>query len=191
MTLTARAFGQMTLPKQVAIAIAGSALIAIAAKIQVPMFPVPMTLQVLTVLFVGLAFGARLGAATVALYLAEGLAGLPVFTTTTPPGPAAFAGPTAGFLVGFVPMAFVAGLAAGCGWLAMIAACVAATAVLYVFGMAWPLGLATVFGIQAGWAALAPAAAFGAFMVPFLIGDAVKIALAVLLAAGGRALLRR
>ncbi|WP_308916817.1 biotin transporter BioY [Jannaschia sp. LMIT008] len=189
MTLTTLALGRMTWPKQIAAAVAGSALIAVAAQISVPFFPVPMTLQTLAVLAIGLAFGPTLAAATVVLYLLEGLAGLPVFTGMR--NGVAFAGPTAGFLVGFVAMAWIAGQAAGRGLVAMIAAALLASAVLYVFGLAWPFAVAGAVGIEAGWASMDAGAMLGAFMYPFLLGDAVKAVLAALLVAGGATLLRR
>ena len=95
------------LPARIGLIIAGTAILALAAKVQVPFWPVPMTLQTLAVLIVGLTFGARMGAVTLLAYLAEGASGLPVFAGGM--NGVAFAGPTAGFLVGFVLMAWVAG----------------------------------------------------------------------------------
>ncbi len=89
--------------------VGGSLFIALAAQVQVPMIPVPMTLQTLAILIVGLSYGARMGALTVAAYLAEGAMGLPVFANGG--NGLAFAGPTAGFLLGFVGMAWAAGFA--------------------------------------------------------------------------------
>ena len=189
MTLTGLALGRMTWTKQVAAVVAGSAFIAIAAQVAVPFFPVPMTLQTLAVLAVGLAYGSRLGAMTLLAYLAEGAAGLPVFANAQ--GTAAFAGPTAGFLVGFVAMSWIAGLAAGRGVAAMLAAAVAGSAALYAFGLAWPFAVAGAFGIEAGWAGLSGDALLGAFMTPFLFGDAVKAVVAVMVVSGGVKLLRR
>src|SRR6202789_1304863 len=79
-----------------ALALGGSLLLAVSAKVQVPFFPVPLTLQTLVVLLPGAALGARLAAASVALYLIEGLAGLPVFASAVA-GPVYMAGPTGGF----------------------------------------------------------------------------------------------
>jgi biotin transport system substrate-specific component len=90
--------------------IAGSLVLALSAKAQVPFWPVPMTLQSLAIMMIGMAYGSRLAAATVLLYLAEGLAGLPVFAGAGA-GFAYMTGPTAGYLVGFV---MAAGLI---GWL--------------------------------------------------------------------------
>ena len=189
MTLTNLALGQMTVPKQIGAAIAGSALIAVAAQISVPFFPVPMTLQTLAVLMIGLAFGPTLAVATVVLYLLEGLAGLPVFTGMK--NGVAFAGPTAGFLIGFVAMAWIAGQAAGRGLTAMIGAALLASAVLYVFGLAWPFAIAGILGVEAGWASMSTDAMLRAFMYPFLLGDALKAVLAATIVAGGAMLLRR
>ena len=93
------------------LALLGSALLTISAKIEVPFYPVPMTMQTLVVLLLGMAFGARLGAATVLLYLAEGAVGLPVFAGTPERGIgiAYMLGPTGGYLVGFVLSAAITG----------------------------------------------------------------------------------
>src|SRR4051794_39821492 len=97
------------------LAIGGSLALAASAQILVPIQPVPMTLQSLVVLLIGAAYGWRLGAATVLLYLAEGLCGMPVFAGFRA-GPAVLIGPTGGFLLGFVPAAALAGWLAARGW---------------------------------------------------------------------------
>jgi len=166
----------------------GSLFIAVAAQVNVPMYPVPMTLQTLAIMLVGLTFGSRLGALTVVAYLAEGAIGLPVFANAM--NGAAFFGPTAGFLVGFVGLAWLVGFAAenglAKGVLGTAAAGIAASALLYIPGIAWPMSLANLSGIEAGWIGRE----FGAyywtyFMAPFLIGDAVKAILAALIISGG------
>ena len=81
MTLSQAAIGTGGLARKAMLVLAGSAFIAVAAQISVPMFPVPMTLQTLAILMVGFAYGSRLGAATLLAYLAEGAMGLPVFAT--------------------------------------------------------------------------------------------------------------
>lgn len=183
-TLTAALVGHETLTKKVLLVLGGSLLIALAAKISVPMVPVPMTLQTLAILVVGLSFGARLGAATLVVYLAQGAMGLPVFSPTTAPGVAAFAGPTAGFLLGFVLMAWVAGLASDRGWTTHFAgaaaAALGASALLYVPGLAWPAAALgrSVPELLSGW------------MLPFLAGDALKALLAALIVSGAWAALR-
>lgn len=176
---------------QVALVAGGSLFIALAAQISVPMIPVPMTLQTLAILLVGFAFGARLGAATLIAYLAEGAMGLPVFAQGM--NVVAFAGPTAGFLVGFVGFAWLAGLAADRGIkgpFALALVGIVASALLYLPGVAWPMGVAGLFGIDAEWVGLPADNIWAGFVAPFLIGDAVKSLLAALIVSGGWAALR-
>ena len=168
--------GANTLPRNVALALAGSIALCVSAKIQVPFYPVPMTMQTFVVLMVGMAFGWRLGAATVLLYLAQGALGLPVFAGTPEKGIglAYMAGPTGGYLLGFV---FAAALA---GWLAergfdrnvmlTAVAMLLGNAVIYIPGLLW-------LGAVVGWDK--PVLEWG--LTPFLFGDATKLALAALL----------
>lgn len=172
-----------------ALVLGGSLLIAIAAQISIPMFPVPMTLQTLAILLVGFAMGSRLGALTVAAYLAEGLVGLPVFANAM--NGAAFVGPTAGFLVGFIGLAWMAGFAAerglANGVVGTALAAVVASAALYIPGILWPMSVAGATGIEAGWIARDFESYYWAyFIAPFLIGDAVKAVIAALIVTGGR-----
>ena len=167
---------------KLALVLAGSATIAIAAQITVPMIPVPMTLQTLAVLMVGLAFGARLGAATLLAYLAEGALGLPVFANAGY-GLATLMGPTGGYLFGFVAAAYLAGALAERGWDRSIVKTALAMALgnlaIYLPGLL-QLHLVTGADLSSVWA-------WGA--APFLLGDAVKIALAALLVPGAWGLL--
>lgn len=177
-----------------AMVLGGSLFIAIAAQISVPMYPVPMTLQTLAILLVGLSFGSRLGALTVIAYLAEGAMGLPVFANAM--NGAAFFGPTAGFLVGFVGLAWVAGFAVERGLaksiLGTAIAGIVASALLYIPGIAWPMSVAQLSGIEAGWIGREFGSYYWAyFMAPFLIGDAVKALLAALIVSGGWKVLKR
>ncbi|MCV6824674.1 MULTISPECIES: biotin transporter BioY [Halocynthiibacter] len=187
MTLSKALIGSNSLVTKGMMVLTGSLFIALAAQISVPMFPVPMTLQTLAILIVGLTFGARLGAATLVAYLAEGAMGLPVFANGGL-GLATFVGPTGGFLIGFVGMAYLAGLAADRGYAkgffstALVA--VAVSALLYVPGLAWPLGVASVAGVEAGWAGLPAAKVIAGFAQPFLIGDVVKAVIAALVVSG-------
>ncbi|MFZ1813299.1 MAG: biotin transporter BioY [Rhizobiaceae bacterium] len=157
------------------LALAGSLLIMLAAKTQVPFWPVPMTLQTLAVFAIAAAYGARLGAVTLALYLIEGAAGFPVFAGTPEKGIglAYMVGPTGGYLAGFLVMAVIAGWAADRGWsrnpLKLGAAMLAGEAVMLVMGAAW---LAVLFGTE-------KAIAWG--IGPFVVGDLVKLALAACL----------
>lgn len=195
MTLLSAISGQASLLRQVLLVIGGTLFIAIAAKVSVPMLPVPMTLQTLAILLVGFAFGSRLGAVTLLAYLAQGAAGLPMFTPTTLPGIAAFAGPTAGFLVGFVAMAWAAGFAAerglakGCVSTTLVA--LALSALLYVPGIAWPLAVASGLGLEAGWIGQGVGFYWTHFMQAFVLGDAVKATLAALIVTGAWVSLQR
>ncbi|WP_370325470.1 biotin transporter BioY [Euzebya sp.] len=158
-----------SIPRQVVLAVAGSAALAVSAHIAVPMWPVPITAQTLVVLALGFAFGPTLAASTVVLYLIEGVAGLPVFTV--PPGPGALAGPTAGYLFGFVAAAALTGVLAQRGWqrnpATVAAGMVLGNLTIYLGGVGY---LTTLIGFDA---------ALSGGLYPFLIGDAVKIALAV------------
>ena len=162
-----------------ALAIGGALALAISAKVQVPFYPVPMTLQTLVVLAIGAAFGARLAAATVLLYLAEGLAGLQVFAGLGA-GPAYMMGPTGGYLVGFLFAAALVGWLAERGWDRslgwLLAAMVLGHAVIFAFGYGW---LATLIGPEKAW--------IGG-VVPFFAATLVKTLLAwALVAAAWRA----
>ncbi len=170
--------GRSKLLKNVVLALIGTALIAISARIQVPMWPVPMTMQTFAVLVIGMAYGSRLGFATVMLYLAEGAVGLPVFAGGG--GLHYFAGTTTGYLAGFAIAAFVVGYLAERGWdrdpVRTIAANALGTAVIFVLGGIWLAG----FLMVAKGMPLADGAAtsLAKGVTPFLIGAAVKIALA-------------
>lgn len=178
--------------RQVALAVAGSLLLVLAAKIKVPFWPVPMTLQTMAVLGIGAAFGARLGAATVALYIAYGLAGLPVFTNTPPvaAGPLYLVGPTGGFLLGFVAAAAIAGWAAArdASLVRLVGGLLAAEAALMLLGFGW---LALGAQMAAGTTGVGFAKAFAYGIQPFLLGDLVKLALVACLARAGWSLLQR
>ncbi|PYE85839.1 biotin transporter BioY [Pseudoroseicyclus aestuarii] len=181
-TLTAAALPR-SLPVQTLMVLGGSLAIAVAAQISVPMIPVPMTLQTLAILVVGLTYGARLGGATLLAYLAEGALGLPVFSNGGA-GLAYMAGPTGGFLLGFALMAWLAGLLAenglGRGTLRLTLAALVPAAVLYLPGIAW-LTVLTPLDLSG---------AFTAGAAPFLIGDAVKAVLAAMIVSGGWAALK-
>ena len=192
MTLTHALFPSMSRLTQVLLVLGGSLFIALAAQVSVPMFPVPMTLQTLAVLIVGLSFGSRLGAATLLAYLAEGAMGLPVFAKAM--NGAAFFGPTAGFLIGFVGLAWLAGYAVEKGWargfVTTSISCIVASALLYIPGVMWPMGVAGAFGLEGGWVGVGADKAWAWFMAPFLAGDAVKAVLAALIVTGGWAAIK-
>ena len=102
---------QSRLIKNLFIALVGTILLTISAKIKIPFYPVPMTMQTMIVLLIGITFGWRLGLATIALYLLEGIIGLPVFAGTPEKGIGIvyFTGPTMGYLLGFLPAVFFSG----------------------------------------------------------------------------------
>ncbi|MBN1826482.1 MAG: biotin transporter BioY [Candidatus Eisenbacteria bacterium] len=160
----------------------GTLLIALSAQIAIPFVPVPLTGQTFAVLLVAALLGGRLGAATMIAYLIEGAAGLPVFSGWSG-GAARLFGPTGGYLIAFVPAAWIVGSLCERGWdrrfptaaLAMIAG----NAVILLGGVAW-LSLFT---------GVARAAAAG--LVPFLAGDILKIVLAALALPAGWRLLGR
>ena len=102
---------QSKILKNVLLALVGTILLAISSKIKIPFYPVPMTMQTLVILFLGITFGSKLGVATVALYLFEGIIGLPVFSGTPEKGVGIvyFFGPTMGYLIGFLFTVYFAG----------------------------------------------------------------------------------
>jgi biotin transport system substrate-specific component len=165
-------------------AVLGSLILWASAKISVPFWPVPMTLQTGAVLLIGAAYGWRLGLATVVLYLAQGAAGLPVFQGT-PPGMGIpyMLGPTGGYLAGFAVAAAIVGWLAERGWdrgpVKLYAAMLIADAAIFAFGLAW---LGTVIGWDK------PVLELGFY--PFILGDLLKIALAACLVAAGAHLVR-
>ena len=178
--------------RNVALTVAGSLLLVIAAKIKVPFWPVPMTLQTLAVLGLGAAYGSRLGAATVALYIAYGLAGLPVFTNTPPlaAGPLYLVGPTGGFLVGFVAAAAIAGWAAArdASLPRLVGGLIAAEIAMLALGFGW---LALGAQMAAGTTGIGFAKAFAFGVQPFILGDLLKLALVACLARAGWSVLQR
>lgn len=160
------------LTRNILLAVGGSLALWLSAKASVPMWPVPMTMQTFVVTVIGMAFGWRLGAATVLLYLAEGAAGLPVFSGTPERGIglAYLVGPTGGYLAGFVAAAAATGWLAERGWDRSVAGTLAAmtlgTALILAMGALW---LGTVIGWDKD--------VMGLGVTPFLAGSAFKIAL--------------
>ena len=162
------------------LAVVGSLIVAAAAQINVPMLPVPMTLQSLAVLAIGAAYGARLGALTLALYALEGVVGLPVFAEFK----SGFMLASFGYVLGFILAAGLVGWLAERGWdrsgVKMFAAMLLGAAVLYGPGLAW---LAVWIG------SFAKAIEFG--LLPFIAGDVVKAAIAALAFPAAHALMGR
>jgi len=102
---------QSKLIRNVFLILMGSIILAISSKLKIPFYPVPMTMQTLVVLIIGVLFGWKLGIATISLYLFEGIIGLPVFAGTPEKGLGLvyFTGPTMGYLLGFIPAVFFSG----------------------------------------------------------------------------------
>ncbi len=173
-----------TVWRKVATIMIFAAITALTARITInlPFTPVPITLQTLAVVLSGLALGARGGAGAQLVYLALIATGLPFDARAL--GPAAFFGPTAGYLIGFVPAAFVAGWLAdrfsAQTWWGNFAAAVAGALTIYLVGASW---LATVLGSwQKAW--------LGG-VAPFIMLDLVKAAIAACVAESGKLLFRR
>lgn len=163
--------------------IGGTALIAGAAQASIPLQPVPITLQTLAVLLIGAAYGWRLGAATLATYVLAGSAGLPIFANLRG-GPAVVAGPTGGYLVGFIFAAGLVGYLAERGW----------DRTPWMTALAMLLGNIVIYAVGLPWLAVTAHLSWNATYVfglkPFLIGDAVKLAVAVVLLPAAHLVLR-
>jgi len=167
------------------LALIGSLFIAVSARLQVPFFPVPMTMQTFAITLVAAAYGGRLAAATMLLYLAEGAFGLPVFANTPERGVglAYMVGPTGGYLVGYTLAAVAIGHLVDRGWahsLWRLGAVMAVAMVpVYLLGALW---LAQFTGF---------AAAFAVGVAPFVLGDVLKVALSVACVGAGRRVVAR
>ncbi|MBK3663604.1 biotin transporter BioY [Bradyrhizobium diazoefficiens] len=160
----------------------GTALMALSAKVNLPLPYVPMTLQSLVVLMIGAAYGWRLGSATMIAYLAEGAMGLPVFAGPVG-GLAPLVGPTAGYLFGFVAAAFVTGWLAERGWDRSVGLLFVAMAVghvvIFVGGFGWlAFGLGTAKAWQVG-------------VAPFIAASLIKNALGATLMPAARRIIDR
>jgi len=162
--------------KQAALVVSGIAALAISAKIMVPMLPVPMSMGTFAVLTIGAAYGARLGLVTIIGYMLVGMLGFDVFATSSAElsGFDYMMGSTGGYLVGFVLATLALGLLAARGWdrspVKMAGAMLIGNALIYVPGILW---LGVLYGFE-GWIVEKG-------LTVFLIGDAVKLALAAIL----------
>lgn len=171
-----RTLGEILAPSSsragdVSLVLGGAGVTALAAQATIPLQPVPFTLQTLAVMLCGLALGARRGMLSQLTYVAAGTAGAPVFAGFTG-GPGHLFGPTGGYLAGFVLAAWVLGVLADRGWTRSVGLTLAAMA----------LGTAVVLGLGWAWltAYIGPAAAFSSGVAPFLLGEGLKAAFAVL-----------
>ncbi len=180
------------LARNIILVLLGTGILTLSAKISVPFWPVPMTLQTFAIMFIAAAYGSRLGVATILAYLAEGFVGLPVFAYGAAAGPSYFLGTTGGFLIGFIACAYIVGLAADRGWdrsaLRIGAAMLVGDAILFVLGFVW---LAWFAHLSSGATGIGVAAAWTNGIAHYLLGDGLKIAIAALAVPAGWALLDR
>ena len=131
---------EISLVKNLFLAVLGTIVLSISAKVKIPIYPVPMTMQTFVVLLLGVSFGWRLGLFTITLYLIEGIAGLPVFAGTPEKGIGIvyFIGPTMGYLVGFVVAVYLTGLFKfKNNFIINFIKLVFAVSMIYLFGMLW------------------------------------------------------
>jgi len=153
--------------------ILGSLALTISAKIKIPFYPVPMTMQTFVVLFLGVSLGYKIGLASVGLYLLEGIAGLPVFSNSPEKGVGLiyFTGPTMGYLIGFLTASYLASkINIQDNFLLVLTKLTIATSTIYLLGLLW-------LGTLIGWDK--PIFALGA--KPFLLAEIFKIILLALL----------
>ena len=155
--------------KAILIVFFGSIALTISAKIKIPFYPVPMTMQTFVVLFMGLSFGYKIGLATVGLYLFEGIVGMPVFSNSPEKGVGwiYFTGPTMGYLIGFLFATFLAGyLNFKTNIIFIFIKLIVAVSVIYILGILW-------LGNLIGWDK--PVIQYG--VTPFLLAELFKISL--------------
>ena len=153
--------------------ILGSIALTISAKIKIPFYPVPMTMQTFVVLFLGVSLGYKIGLASVALYLFEGIMGLPVFSNSPEKGVGLvyFTGPTMGYLIGFLAASLLASkISIKDNFLLVLIKLIIATSTIYILGLFW-------LGTLIGWDK--PIFSLGA--KPFLLAEAFKIMLLALI----------
>ena len=159
--------------KNLFIAICGTIILAVSAKIKIPFYPVPMTMQTFVVLLLGVSLGWKLGLFTVSLYLIQGIAGLPVFAGTPEKGVGIiyFTGPTMGYLIGFLVAVYLAGIFKYTNnFLKNLIKLIVSVSFIYILGMIW-------LGSLIGWDK--PILKLGA--QPFLLAELFKVALLALI----------
>jgi len=160
--------------KSLSIIFFGSLILAISAKIKIPFYPVPMTMQTFVVLFLGMTFGYKIGVATVSLYLLEGIVGLPVFSNSPERGVGLvyFTGPTMGYLIGFISACFLASfIRKSDNYFIIFLRLILSVSTIYILGILW-------LGMLIGWDK--PLIELG--LIPFLIAELFKISLLTVLA---------
>ena len=164
---------QIKLIKTVLAIILGSIALTISAKIKIPFYPVPMTMQTFVVLFLGISLGYKIGLASVGLYLFEGILGLPVFSNSPEKGIGLiyFTGPTMGYLIGFLTASFLASkINSKDSFLLVILKLIIATSTIYILGLLW---LGTIIGWDK------PIFVLGA--KPFLLAEIFKVIILALI----------
>ena len=164
---------QTKLIKSLLAIILGSIALTISAKIKIPFYPVPMTMQTFVVLFLGVSLGYKIGLASIGLYLLEGIVGLPVFSNSPEKGVGLiyFTGPTMGYLIGFLSASYLASkINNNDNFLLVLAKLTVATSTIYILGLLW-------LGTLIGWDK--PIFALGA--KPFLLAETFKIVLLALI----------
>jgi biotin transport system substrate-specific component len=164
---------QAKLFKSLVVIVLGSIALTISAKIKIPFYPVPMTMQTFVVLFLGISLGYKIALATISLYLIEGIAGLPVFSNSPEKGIGLvyFTGPTMGYLIGFLTAGYLASkIKIDDNFFIVLFKLIIATSTIYILGLIW-------LGTLIGWDK--PIFALGA--KPFLLAEIFKIMLLALL----------
>ena len=165
---------QSQIIKSLVIIFLGSVAIAISAKLKIPFYPVPMTMQTFVVLFIGISFGYKIGLATVFLYLIEGLVGLPVFSNSPEKGVGFvyFTGPTMGYLIGFLSACILASfIKINDNYFIVFLKLTLSVSTIYILGVLW-------LGVLIGWDK--PVVELG--VTPFLLAEIFKISLLTILA---------
>jgi len=164
---------QSQLVKSLLIIFIGSIILTVSAKIKIPFYPVPMTMQTFIVLFLGISFGYKIALATVSLYLLEGILGLPVFSNSPERGVglAYFTGPTMGYLIGFLSACFLASLVKNDdNYFLIFFKLIFSVSTIYIFGILW-------LGTLIGW----DKPIFTLGVMPFLVAEIFKICLLTLI----------
>ena len=160
---------QNQLVKSLVVIILGSIILTVSAKIKIPFYPVPMTMQTFVVLLLGVSFGYKIALASVSLYLLEGILGLPVFSNSPERGVGLtyFTGPTMGYLIGFLSACFLASLVKkDDNYLIIFLKLVLSVSTIYILGVLW---LGTIIGWDK------PILELG--VIPFFIAEIFKICL--------------
>jgi len=164
---------QTKLIKSILVVVLGSIILTISAKVKIPFYPVPMTMQTFVVLLLGLSFGYKISLSAVGLYLLEGIVGLPVFSNSPERGIGLvyFTGPTMGYLIGFLSACYLASFVKlNDNFFIIFSKLTLAVSTIYIFGVIW-------LGTLIGW----DKPIFNLGVAPFLLAEAFKVLLLSLL----------